>query len=169
MIVFFLGDIATPRQLLPQLAATPCLPAPVVAGLEGALLGGDENDGWQQRNVSFNDAGVAAALRQLNVRAVTLANNHILDIHPRPSATVELLRRHGIAACGAGDNAEEAAAAAVLDDHGCEVRLLAFGWPVIGCRPARGQAPESTLCIQNTCSPRCGLCAASALPARSSC
>jgi poly-gamma-glutamate synthesis protein (capsule biosynthesis protein) len=91
--------------------------------------------------VSFNDAGVAEVLSRLNVQAVTLANNHILDIQGRPSATVELLRRHGIAACGAGDNAEEAAAAAVLDDHGCEVRLLAFGWGVIGCRPARPARP----------------------------
>ncbi len=135
----FLGDIATPRELLPQLSETPRFPAPVVAGLEGALL--ENADGWRRRNVSFNDAGVAAVLSRLNVQAVTLANNHILDIHPRPSATVKQLRRQGIAACGAGDNAEEAAAAAVLDDQGCEVRLLAFGWPVIGCPPARRAGP----------------------------
>ncbi|MGE5204091.1 MAG: CapA family protein [Chlamydiota bacterium] len=135
----FLGDIAAPRELLPQLSETPCFPAPVVAGLEGALL--ENADGWRRHNVSFNDTGVAAALSRLNVRAVTLANNHILDINAWPSATVEQLRRHGIAACGAGDNAEEAAAAAVLDDQGCEVRLLAFGWPVIGCRPAQRARP----------------------------
>lgn len=137
--MIFVGDISVPRSCLTSLARTLCFDEPIVADLEGGLV--RNSDAFLSKHVVFNDIGVLDVLRQSNVKLVTLANNHVLDIESDPWSTIGLLAKSGIEPCGAGSTATEAAADATLYEGGQEVRFLSFGWSVIGCRPARWEQP----------------------------
>lgn len=66
-------------------------------------------------------------LVDLGVDCVTLANNHALDFGAAALAdTLDLLRRAGIAAVGAGRDIDEARRSAILDHSGFRLRVVAF-------------------------------------------
>ena len=138
--MFFVGDIALPR------GETSALPSTVnyfghsaiVANLEGAIL--QFND--EPRGTSlYNDETVLECLRKNNIRLMSLANNHIVDISDSPKTTIRLLREHGILSCGAGDSLEEASRPVLLEDQDGDVVFLGFGWSTIGCRIASPRRP----------------------------
>ena len=69
----------------------------------------------------------AEAMAREKVKAVWLANNHILDFGVDALYdTIEHLERAGIAHAGAGRNVGQAAAPAVLEFDGVKVSLLSF-------------------------------------------
>ena len=74
------------------------------------------------------DPGAVRVLLAAHVDACSLANNHILDFEERGLRdTLRVLRKTGIRHAGAGDNADAAAAPALLDvagDSPCRVALL---------------------------------------------
>ena len=138
--VMFIGDIAVP----PGVAMAPgtwrdLFTGPTVANLEGGLVGPHERP--PSRHQLFNTTRVVDYLDALNVRAVTLANNHITDVAPSPQTTIDLLAARNIAACGAGACLEESTRPVTFDDGGRLRVFLAFGWEVIGCRAARAARP----------------------------
>jgi len=69
----------------------------------------------------------AEAMAREKVKAVWLANNHILDFGVEALYdTIEHLERAGIAHAGAGRNVGQAAAPAVLESGGLKVSFLSF-------------------------------------------
>lgn len=68
-----------------------------------------------------------ASLQAIGVRVAGLANNHLLDFGVDAGRdTVALLRAHGIAAVGAGEDVAEARAPAIVDCAGRRVGVLAL-------------------------------------------
>ena len=76
------------------------------------------------------DPGTVRCLQAARIDACSLANNHILDFEARGLRdTLNTLDAAGILHAGAGSNANEAAAPALINVHGshpCRVALLAF-------------------------------------------
>ncbi len=108
----------------------------VVLNLEGAITE-KNSDRLRKKQVVFNVTDVIPFLKSLNVKAVTLANNHFYDIGDSSGHCQELLARESIAAVGAGDSVGQARLPAVIDDHGTTYVLCPFCWSVTNGRPAR--------------------------------
>ena len=131
----FIGDTALPPAIVPQTEEIhKCFSGSVIANLEGGIAEPEAASLGQAK--LFNAPAVLDYLNDLNVRVVSLANNHVLDIERSPARTVGLLAQRGIQTCGAGDNFEQAAKPAILEEDGRELVFLAFGWEPIGCRAA---------------------------------
>jgi poly-gamma-glutamate synthesis protein (capsule biosynthesis protein) len=141
----FLGDVACPHGVVPQVRGIDRLPGhSTVLNLEGALCApGEEKPpaGAAKGVTLYNSTHALAPFEAWNVRAVSLANNHILDAAASPQTTIRRLADAGIAACGAGDNAEQAAAPALISLNDIQIVLVAFGWEVIECQDAKENTP----------------------------
>ncbi len=83
-------------------------------------------------------------LTAFSIDCCTLANNHLLDWGEQGLIdTLEALDRTGIRHAGAGRNAEEAAAPAVLETAGKgRVLVFAFGFPSSGVPPEWAAGPD---------------------------
>ncbi len=88
---------------------------------------------WTRSSKMFHfraDPETVSVLLAAHIDACTLANNHILDYEERGLRdTLRILNKAGIRHAGAGANAEEAAAPALLDVAGaspCRVALLSY-------------------------------------------
>jgi len=77
---------------------------------------------------------VVEFLRSINVKCVSLANNHIFDYDIDIAEQVEYLSSAGIAAVGAGSDLSNACRPYYCNDENLVV--LSFGWNVIRCRYA---------------------------------
>ena len=134
--MIFLGDIAYPKTVLSLLVGGgEIFKQTAVANLEGAILPLVPR-GLEIRKNKINlycTDGVIDFLHALNVRVVSLANNHIMDVSPSPEETIRILKEAGIRACGAGNNLQEAAEPISLHEDGQEYIFLAFGWRPIQC------------------------------------
>jgi poly-gamma-glutamate synthesis protein (capsule biosynthesis protein) len=139
--MIFIGDIALPPNVTPRISddAVKILSRATVANLEGLIV--EKGDGPLSELKLFNHESVIDFLRLLNVKVVTLANNHIMDLGSSPSSTISTLKEHGILSCGAGDSIEEASRPAIMEMMGRKFVFLAFGWEVIKCRSAGGSKP----------------------------
>jgi hypothetical protein len=131
--MIFLGDVAVPFVAKPKISAMPWgATEPVIANLEGAYSAAREVPTWQLCNSSITEE----VIQRCGITAVTLANNHIMDMGTNLRGTYEWLSRQNVGYFGAGDNFREASAPIFLDDNGHRIGLIGFGWHVIGCRPA---------------------------------
>ena len=141
--MIFLGDIAIPPNVFPvHCAKTQRLfeSKAVAANLEGALI--RDGEPLLERHVLFNDESrTLAYLEQSNIKLVSLANNHILDVSENPAYTIRTLRARGIQSCGAGACLEEAMSPAMVTDGANDLLFLAFGWEVIECKAATEKSP----------------------------
>lgn len=73
------------------------------------------------------DANVFAQLKKLNIKVVTLANNHILDYGEEGLATtISTCRNENIATVGAGKNLEEASRPAIIEVKGSKIAIINF-------------------------------------------
>lgn len=138
--MIFVGDIAFPRSICssPFSAERYFGECSVIANLEGAILKvGSEPRGTEL----YNDYLVLTYLRKMNVRLVSLANNHILDSDSSPKATITALHEHDILSCGAGESLEDASRPVLLKDSEGDAVFLGFGWDMIGCRIASSNRP----------------------------
>ncbi len=149
MRITFLGDVGIPGPVTVPAGALAATAESdlVVANLEGAILEDEERRSLTRRATValHNSPAVLDALSELGVGCVGLANNHVHDYDAPLDLTRSRLAERGIGAFGAGESLEEAASPFVVSGAGTTVKLFAFGWPVIGCRPAgsgsRGVAP----------------------------
>lgn len=134
--MIFIGDIAVPKGIEPQInkLPEPFRTSTVIGNLEGAIV----PTGVASTNETkvFNGENVISFLKNLNVRVVSLGNNHITDVPEAFQNTKEILDKNGIARCGAGDNLEEASKAAIINIEGEQYAFLSFGWDVISCKYA---------------------------------
>ncbi len=136
----FVGDIMLGRRVDSALAG--CDPAAVwgdvlpILRSAAAVIGNLEcpitlhGQGWRSGWKAFRfRAGPRAveALRAANIRAVNLANNHILDFEDRGLLdTLDYLDAAGIAHVGAGRDCEQAIRPAILDLPGIRLGLIGF-------------------------------------------
>ena len=141
--MIFLGDIAFPETVSQVVCEENIFNQPAVANLEGAILPSVSSSLRLRKNKInlYCTDGVVEFLRSLNVRIVSLANNHITDVSPSPEITIKLLNEAGIGACGAGENLQKAAEPVLLHEEEQEYTFLAFGWEPIQCIAATPSKP----------------------------
>lgn len=156
--MIFIGDIAVTKDVNPKIVNLPEVFKlnTVIANLEGSIV--PNNAVTTKETKLFNDISVVRFLENLNVKVVSLGNNHITDVPEAFQNTKEILDRKKIAWCGAGDNLEEASYPAIINIDNEQLAFLSFGWNVISCIYAEkkkvGCNPLSTEwvleCINNT-------------------
>ncbi len=99
-----------------------------IVNLECALTMHDRE--WTRTRKMFHfraDPRAARVLQVAHVDACALANNHVLDFEERGlHDTLRVLKAGGICYAGAGANATEAGAPAMLEVQGSRVALLSF-------------------------------------------
>lgn len=101
-----------------------------VANLEGALV----EDTFISNRGLYNDKQVRSFLQKLNVKAVSLANNHIQDIPQNFEYTQDFLKKEGIEYFGAGKDRKEASSEVYINYEDVEYCLLGYAWSVTGLR-----------------------------------
>jgi len=139
----FLGDFFLDRQEdLPNLLEFANRERiPTVLNLEGALEGEERKS--KLHILTHNQMALWPALSALNVKAVSLANNHVFD---RGNGAFSMLctelERHGISRFGAGHNLDEALQPAILLDQCSDpLILMGFGCAHEMCPPAGKRRP----------------------------
>ena len=83
-----------------------------------------------------SDKSVVDFFNTLNVKSVSLANNHITDFDTSIDKQREFLKQSGIDSFGAGDDLESASKPFIFKQNSKEYFVFAFGWNVIGCNYA---------------------------------
>lgn len=133
------GDPASVFRHIREKLATADL---VIGNLEGAYA--DGGTPWPKGgiNVWKADARQMAAIEAGGFHAMSATNNHIMDFgHDGLLETLANLDRIGVKHAGAGRNAAEAYAPAILERNGVRVALLAYtsvfvpGWEALDNRP----------------------------------
>lgn len=130
-----MGDVAQPRNdpVFWNKIEIPWVNQGIVLNLEGALTDDFSNI---SKRVLFNHRSLFESINRDWKVAVSMANNHISDLPEDISKTISFLEGQRIEPFGWGENLQAAGKSVGLEDKGREVRLLGFGWNVIGCRPA---------------------------------
>jgi poly-gamma-glutamate capsule biosynthesis protein CapA/YwtB (metallophosphatase superfamily) len=150
----FVGDIMPGRKISRALRANPghdiwgraqsllvsC--DGVIANLESPIT--EHGGRWREGMKAFRFAAIpeiGPALKDANISALTLANNHILD-HEETGLrdTIELLDKLGINHCGAGKNLEEAWQPAWFHAGDACVSMISFtdNMPEFAAQPGKG-------------------------------
>lgn len=130
--MIFLGDIALPDNIKPNITRLPFgFKNIVVANLEGPIV--PDNSSQIKDKKLFNGDNIFDLLKDLNIKVVSLANNHIFDYPNYYQNTINKLLLNDIKFTGAGENLEEASKPAIVVENGQEYALLSFGWDVIKC------------------------------------
>ncbi|MFZ1705238.1 MAG: CapA family protein [Saprospiraceae bacterium] len=127
-----LGDIACPTKELNQnlvdvFSKTPLFTGKsLVCNLEGLICNEEiQHDG---KPVLYNHSRVIKTLVDAGVKAVSLANNHTLDLTRQFNFSSSELSKNNIAYNGAGKSPEEAAKPITFIDNGQEVIVLSACW-----------------------------------------
>ena len=133
-----LGDICTSSPLNISGQSVPAIQPVdyVLANLEGMIVRPTVAADRSASASLYNTLDVLNALQAFQVRAAWLANNHIGDLPMAIRETIEILKQANIAGFGAGVDLAAASRPLVLHQDGTIVKAFAFGWDVIGCRPA---------------------------------
>lgn len=138
--MIFVGDISVPSGMDKiDVEKLDIFKSPVIANFEGGIP--EEPNALLSQKKLFNDKEAIKFLEKLNVKVVTLANNHVTDINLSPFASIEFLQANKILVCGAGNNLDEAATPCFLKVNNKEYVFLAFGWEVIQCKAATASRP----------------------------
>lgn len=137
--MIFTGDIACPNlEALPDIEIPEDLKRKAwISNLEGAIeINGDE---LLSEVVVFNQLSALQKIKEaIDIKVVTLANNHITDTSTIRQ-TEELLDELNVKYCGAGIDINSSKKACVIkEDNGKEVVILNFGWRSISCLEATG-------------------------------
>lgn len=105
--------------------------------LEGAVLDPSEHQVLTKGSALHSSEKIYDILNYLNVRAVGMANNHILDFEIDIEEQKKALAARMIKSCGVGENLEEALKPAFLEDDKYTYNVFSFGWNIIGCTYAK--------------------------------
>lgn len=134
--MIFIGDIAVPKGIKPNIVNMPKAfnSNTIIANLEGAIVPNGSISTVETK--LFNDNSVIQFLKSLNVRVVSLGNNHITDVPEALQNTMDALDKQEIARCGAGNNIEDASKPAIISIDNEQYAFLSFGWDVISCKYA---------------------------------
>lgn len=105
--------------------------------LEGAISSCHDPQMWG----TYNSPEWIGSFKDFKIGSVFAANNHIHDVPGGIAYTDKWLSERGIAMFGAGINFELAARPATFFTSGIKFSIIGFGWPVIGCFPAKKDKP----------------------------
>jgi hypothetical protein len=133
--MLFLGDIASPNaqcsadfltslKKYPHIFQNNC----TVANLEGLFLDGTVPG---NKPILYNHPSILEPLHYLNTKAVSLANNHTLDIPELFPDSKKMLDENGIGHSGAGVTVAEADTPAEFEYQGQKFLVFAFGWHIL--------------------------------------
>jgi len=148
--MIFVGDIALPSMINPEIIPKSRIKEgiPVIANLEGPIVT-HENESIEKK-ICFNSEKVVDFLIECGVKIVSLANNHMFDIPGSIKYTKDQLEKNNILNFGAGKSFEDASKMLLFDINGNKIIFLAFGWEVIGCKPAnRNSEGVNSLKVQH--------------------
>jgi len=98
----------------------------VVCNLEGLVC--DDKIDHHGKPILYNHSTVIETLANAGVKAVSLANNHTLDLVGQFDQTVSLLDNSHIAYNGAGRSQEEASKCISFDDYNQNIIVLSACW-----------------------------------------
>lgn len=110
---------------------------PWCINLEGAITSGHEDELWG----TYNWNKWMESFQLFSIDSVFTANNHIHDIPDGISITEQWLSENNLSVVGTGRNQEAALRPACCDEMGIRYKIVGFGWPVIGCVPAKADSP----------------------------
>jgi len=134
--MIFVGDISLPYTNAIQIQDLPDFlkGKSWFGNLEGAIVQNAMEH--REKKIVYNDPdAIRGFARQFNVKGFALANNHVLDAG-RLEDTLTFLEEEQLAFCGLGANKQAASTPLVVEEEGCRVVLLNFGWEVIQCEVA---------------------------------
>jgi len=139
--MIFLGDIAVNSNSPIRIKNLPgdISNTLAVANLEGGIV--QNNLELQKKKYVYNSAEVVEYLKLLNVKVVTLANNHIFDINASIKGTQNVLRTNRVKFLGAGSDLDEASQPAIIKIGNQNLLFLAFSWKVINSKIAKNNSP----------------------------
>lgn len=113
----------------------------VIANLEGPIVTNAEPRPDKVRPLCSSPA-IAPLLKDLNVKVVTLANNHIMDYGVEGlRETIEFLDSHGVLWIGAEDGNSKCSHVMRLPDVGIALMAYAHNEGPMSCGPGRGIGP----------------------------
>ena len=137
----FVGDICVQNPPRRAPSRPPALDRAnvTVANLEGPIVSAARaRAAVHSRKLSlFSSNDVLEVLQGFGVSAVSLANNHMFDIAQPLALTEGRLEERGIQYFGAGSDRRSATRGAVFERGDTRIRVIGFGWPVIGCKPVQ--------------------------------
>lgn len=108
---------------------------PMCINLEGSVKSFDIDVGVDCDEVVYNDEAGLASIFDFNLQIPFLANNHIHDLADGVVKTCDFFAGKGIQTIGAGPSLAHAQRAGIVQSGVFNYSVLAFGWPVIGCKP----------------------------------
>lgn len=133
--IIFLGDIASPNKKCSEDLTKSLYEIikvfegkAVIANLEGLISNVTFSDSTP---VLYNDKTVLNPLKNINIKAVTLANNHTLDLPLNFENTDFLLNKNGVAHCGAGKTESDAEQPARFTFENKEILVFGYCWSVL--------------------------------------
>lgn len=101
-----------------------------ILNLEGPLDNSNRKK-WKRGPNLVQSKITPKVLKELNVKAVTLANNHLLDYCSEGlEKTINILKDNHIYYCGAGNNLEEALKPIRFRVQKNDIVILNFGWDI---------------------------------------
>ena len=131
MYISFLGDTAIPVGYNFDSSCF-CKRGIGVLNLEGSMADHHTNASLYSSNVVVN------YLKEFNIKAVTLANNHIFDNGSDVSSTILKLKMNAISPFGIKSrNDEEINDYCIIKNKEMDFVLIGFGWKAIGCRSSK--------------------------------
>jgi Bacterial capsule synthesis protein PGA_cap len=134
-IMIFVGDIALPKGVNFNIKTPDNIfkDKVTIANLEGPIIG-DKSKLIKNSVGLYSTSDINYLFEQLNIKGVSLANNHITDFHNSVKSTIDFLTENSILYCGAGENKEQASKEMVFNN--LKTVFLAYGWKTIQCIPA---------------------------------
>lgn len=133
--ILFFGDLASPdsfcsEELLKSLKANNEVfkNNVLVGNLEGLIAEMSTNT---KTPILFNHPSILDTLKYANTKAVSLSNNHTLDIPDFFNNTTTLLERNNIAYCGADTDKENAEKATSFDMDGAQFFVYGYSWELM--------------------------------------
>ncbi|MDR7871381.1 MAG: CapA family protein [Tissierellaceae bacterium] len=134
--MIFLGDIAIPdskvaKDFIVEIEEFKSIftNKTTVANFEGALIHNSEK--YRSQRVLFNHNDSIKVLKHLNVKIVSLANNHIGDIQGGLNNTLEILEGNKIISFGAGFNEIEASRSKEININGRKYFFIGCCWDLM--------------------------------------
>lgn len=112
-----------------------------VVNLESLVLAPDKYKKLTSGIALHSSAHVYSILKDLNVKTVGLANNHITDYNYDIVRLKNDLNQNGISSVGAGKDLEDAIRPSFIEDKNFKYIIFSFGWNVIGCKYASKNNP----------------------------
>ena len=152
--MIFLGDIASPTEACSEQLYNSLYEALsifendiAVVNFEGLVA---EEISKTAQPILNNHPSVIGPLKLINTKAVSLANNHTLDLPHKLDATTKLLDDNGILHFGAGRQIPDAEKAAEFEHDGISYIIFGYSWDIL----MQHQKNESGVMYVNTISPK---------------